>query len=174
MPCISGFWHWSVNKHNLLNFSKNVITRVPVCHSPVNVSEPGKTLGADHCGQFESDCSWHLPKAVESKMFLVITVHILRSEHLSHGIQASQNACSKETKLHAIRPTMHIHSQAHSEQYTALTHNTRHAATAPTQRNDVNNWVFLNYNFSKEQCTLPEDDHTIETCWDKSLIINIR
>jgi len=44
-----------------------------------------------------------------------------------------------------------------------LTQHTRHAATAPTQRNDVNHWVFLNYNFSKEQCMLPEDDHTIET-----------
>ena len=24
--------------------------------------------------------------------------------------------------------------------------------------------MFLNYNFSKEQCTLPEDDRMIETC----------
>jgi len=24
--------------------------------------------------------------------------------------------------------------------------------------------MFLNYNFSKEQCTLPEDDRVIETC----------
>jgi len=24
--------------------------------------------------------------------------------------------------------------------------------------------VFLNYNFSKEQCRLPEDDRMIETC----------
>jgi len=45
-----------------------------------------------------------------------------------------------------------------------LTQYTRHAATAPTQRNDVNHWVFLNYNFSKEQCMLPEDDRMIETC----------
>ena len=37
------------------------------------------------------------------------------------------------------------------------------AATASTQRNDVNHWVFLNYNFSKEQCMLPEDDRMIET-----------
>jgi len=44
-----------------------------------------------------------------------------------------------------------------------LTHNTRHAATALTQRNDVNRWVFLNYNISKEQRTLPEDDRMIET-----------
>ena len=34
----------------------------------------------------------------------------------------------------------------------------------PSQRNDVNYWVFLNYNFSKEQCMLPEDDLKIETC----------
>jgi len=39
-----------------------------------------------------------------------------------------------------------------------LTQYARHAATAPTQRNDVNHRVFLNYNFSKEQCMLPEDD----------------
>ena len=38
------------------------------------------------------------------------------------------------------------------------------AATAPTQRNDANHWVFLNYNFSKEQCMLPEDERMIETC----------
>ena len=44
-----------------------------------------------------------------------------------------------------------------------LTQYTRHAATAPTQHNDVNHWVFLNYNFSKEQCVLPEDDRMIET-----------
>ena len=40
----------------------------------------------------------------------------------------------------------------------------QHAATAPTERNDVNHWVFLNYNFSKELCMLPEDDRIIETC----------
>jgi len=45
-----------------------------------------------------------------------------------------------------------------------LTQRTRHAATAPTQRNDVNHWVFLDYNFNKEQCSLPEDDRMIETC----------
>ena len=45
-----------------------------------------------------------------------------------------------------------------------LTQYTRHAATAPTERNDVNHWVFLNYNFSKEQSMLPEDDRMIETC----------
>jgi len=45
-----------------------------------------------------------------------------------------------------------------------LTQYTRHAATAPTQRNDVNHWVLLNYNFSKEQCILLEDDRMIETC----------
>ena len=28
----------------------------------------------------------------------------------------------------------------------------------------VNHWVFLNYNFSKEQCMLPEEDRMIETC----------
>ena len=38
------------------------------------------------------------------------------------------------------------------------------AATAPTQRNDVKHWVFLNYNFSQEQCMPPEDDRMIETC----------
>jgi len=47
---------------------------------------------------------------------------------------------------------------------TRLTQYTRHAATAPTQRNDVNHWVFLNYNFSSEQCMLPEDDRMIEIC----------
>ena len=45
-----------------------------------------------------------------------------------------------------------------------LTQYTRHAATAPTQHIDVNHLVFLNYNFSKEQCMLPEDDRMIETC----------
>jgi hypothetical protein len=40
----------------------------------------------------------------------------------------------------------------------------RHAATAPTQYEDVNHWVFLNYNFNKEQSMLPEDDRMIETC----------
>ena len=29
---------------------------------------------------------------------------------------------------------------------------------------DVNHRVFLNYNFSKEQSMLPEDDRMIETC----------
>ena len=47
---------------------------------------------------------------------------------------------------------------------TQLTQYTRHAATAPTQRNDVNQRVVLNCNFSKEQCVLPEDDRMIETC----------
>ena len=28
---------------------------------------------------------------------------------------------------------------------------------------DVNHWVFLNYNSSKEQCMLPEDYRMIET-----------
>jgi len=37
-------------------------------------------------------------------------------------------------------------------------------ATAPTQRKDVNHWVFLNYNFGREQYVLPEDDRMIETC----------
>jgi len=32
------------------------------------------------------------------------------------------------------------------------------------ERNDVNHWVFLNCNFSKEQCMLPADDRMIETC----------
>ena len=32
------------------------------------------------------------------------------------------------------------------------------------QLNDVNHWVFLNYNFSKEQYMLPEDDRIIEIC----------
>jgi len=45
-----------------------------------------------------------------------------------------------------------------------LTQHTTHAATAPTQHNDVNHWVFLNSNFSKEQCMPPEDDRMIETC----------
>ena len=36
--------------------------------------------------------------------------------------------------------------------------------SAPTQPNDVKHWLFLNYNFSKEQSILPEDDRTIETC----------
>jgi len=40
----------------------------------------------------------------------------------------------------------------------------QHAATGPTQRKDVNHRVFLNYNFSKEQCMLPEDGRMIETC----------
>ena len=40
----------------------------------------------------------------------------------------------------------------------------RHAATAPTQHNDVNHSVFLNCKFSKEQYMLPEDDRVIETC----------
>ena len=58
----------------------------------------------------------------------------------------------------AIRSTTHIHSQAHSEH--SMTH-TRHAATVPTQSNDVNHWMFLNCNFSKEQSMLPEDDRNI-------------
>jgi len=45
-----------------------------------------------------------------------------------------------------------------------LTQYTRYAATAPTEMSDVNHWVFLNYNFSKEQCMFPEDDRMIETC----------
>jgi len=39
---------------------------------------------------------------------------------------------------HALRRTTHIHSQSHSEQYTTHTQYSSHAATAPTQRNDVN------------------------------------
>jgi len=45
-----------------------------------------------------------------------------------------------------------------------LTQYTRHAATASTQHNDINHSVFLKYNFSNEQCMLPEDDRVIETC----------
>ena len=30
--------------------------------------------------------------------------------------------------------------------------------------NEVNHWVFLDYNFSKEKSMLPEDDRVIETC----------
>jgi len=45
-----------------------------------------------------------------------------------------------------------------------LTQYTRHAATAPTQRNDEDHWVFLNYKLSKEQYMFPEDDRVIETC----------
>jgi len=44
------------------------------------------------------------------------------------------------------------------------TYTVRHAATALTQRKDVNHWVFLNYNFSKEKCMFSEDDRMIETC----------
>ena len=40
----------------------------------------------------------------------------------------------------------------------------RQVATAPTQRNDIKDWVFLNYNFNKEQRMLPENDRMIETC----------
>lgn len=101
MTRMSGFWHWSVNKHNLLNFSKNVITRVPLCHSPVNECEPGMTLGSYQCGQFESDCSDTRQRLQKAISFCPQqTVHILRSEHHSFGIQASQNACSNETKQH--------------------------------------------------------------------------
>ena len=59
---------------------------------------------------------------------------------------------------------------------TQLTQYTRHAATAPTQHNDVNHSVFLDYNFSKEQCMLPEDDRVIETCWEcfKCFNVNFR
>ena len=39
----------------------------------------------------------------------------------------------------------------------------RHAATALNLHNEVNHRVFLNYNFSKEQSMLPEDDRMIET-----------
>ena len=45
-----------------------------------------------------------------------------------------------------------------------LTQYTRHAATAPTHRNEVNHWVLLNYKFNKEQYMHPEDDCMIKTC----------
>jgi len=57
---------------------------------------------------------------------------------------------------------LYLHCVLCGESYTVFVY--RHAATAPTQRNDVNDWVFLNYNFSKEQGTLLEDDRMIETC----------
>jgi hypothetical protein len=56
-------------------------------------------------------------------------------------------------------------SQTHSE------HNTRRAATAPNWHNEVIHWMFLNYNFSKEQCVLPEDDHVIETCRSALIVL---
>ena len=41
---------------------------------------------------------------------------------------------------------------------------TRHAATSPKLTERSNSLNVLNYNFSKEQIILPEDDHVIETC----------
>jgi len=38
------------------------------------------------------------------------------------------------------------------------------AATAPKLTKRSNSLKVLNYNFSKEQCMLPEDDCVIETC----------
>ena len=41
---------------------------------------------------------------------------------------------------------------------------TRHAATAPNLTERSNSLDVLNYNFSKEKCTPPEDDRVIEIC----------
>ena len=40
----------------------------------------------------------------------------------------------------------------------------QHAATAPQLTQRSNSLNVLNYNFSKEQYMLPEDDRVIETC----------
>ena len=40
----------------------------------------------------------------------------------------------------------------------------RHAATAPKLTQQSNSLDVLNYNFSKEQYMLPEDDRMLETC----------
>ena len=77
---------------------------------------------------------------------------VYRVSHILFRMSLYMEVCC--ATYSAMRRTTHIHSHAHSEQY--MTH-TRHAATAPTQRNDVNAWVFLNCNFNKEQCMLPED-----------------
>jgi len=82
----------------------------------------------------------------------------------------------KFTLKHLKRPYMfrsYRHPQgAYILNSIRLTQYTRHAATAPTQRNHVNHWVFLNYNFSKEQCMLPEDDRMIETCRSVLSVLN--
>ena len=56
------------------------------------------------------------------------------------------------------------HIQAHSKQRTTRTQKHGHNATAPKLTEGSNSLNVLKYNFSKEQCMLPEDDRVIETC----------
>ena len=78
----------------------------------------------------------------------------------SHAVRCV--TCSVSLTLHVAQRTSITRLILNSLR---LTQYTRHAATAPAQRNEVNHRLsFLNYNFSKEQCMLPEDDRMIETC----------
>ena len=74
--------------------------------------------------------------------------------------------CCHNTNSHNTQTC--CHNNSHNTQDMLPQHQimqyTRRAATAPTQCNNVNHRVFLNYNFSKEQYKLPEDDSMIETC----------
>ena len=95
---------------------------------------------------------------------------VQHEEYTTHTIHKTCCHSTKSTlsDLHRYVELSHILFRMKSIR---LTQYTRHAATAPTQRNDVNHWVFLNYNFSKEQCMLPEDDRMIETCKSVSIIL---
>jgi len=97
---------------------------------------------------------------------LKFTLKHLKRSYMFRSHDRPQGAyivpCLLAWESHTIWHTTHTHSQAHSKQYTTHTQYTRHAATAPTQPNEVNHWVFLNYNFSKEQSMFPEDDRVIE------------
>ena len=82
-----------------------------------------------------------------------------------HQLILNSTQLTQHTRHAATTPT-------HSEQNrTQLTQHTRHAATSPTVPKDVNHWVFLNYNFSKEQCRLPEDDRKFEICWSLLIVL---
>ena len=99
-----------------------------------------------------------------------------KQEGFGHNKQfkySDLNIIHMEFKQAKMRAPMKLNYTLHGTQRTSitglvlnsiqLTQYTRHAATAPTHSNDVNHGVFLNYNFSKEQCMLPEDDRMIET-----------
>ena len=64
---------------------------------------------------------------------LKFTLKHLKRSYMFRSYDHPQGAYT----VRAIRRTTHIHSQAHSEQY-RLAQYTRHAATAQTQRKDVN------------------------------------
>jgi hypothetical protein len=117
-----------------------------------------------------------------SKQYTTRTIHKTWARLILNSMQLAQYTRHEPGAFWTVYKSHNTQDMilAHSKQYTTrtihktwaglilnsirLTQYTRHAATAPTQRNGINHCVFLNYNFSKEQCMLHENDRLIETC----------